>query len=1635
MAGFGEPLDWTRRREEEAKDVFPTLQFSDPDQNMEVDVFASQNLDRPMSAFSQSALGLANYAYVPEPTVEAPDVAPNIEGWTPQIQRRRSIYDEQPAFGSSAEEMAAGYAPPTPERGAFQGAITSPEWSPTKFVLNLDAIKNIVPESLATQIGQAQMPEIQAIEQARQTGQYGGLFSPEFYGNVQQAQQAAESSAPGVVFRAATTPYVTTQGGDAITRAIIERATTPLTYVGGPKIIGQTILGAGLGAGAKEITAALGGGETAQSIAELIGETTPFAPEVYGLAKGTAGVAKTWMQAAEDSLGLARMAEREAAPEAFQIGRAAGEGRVPFYGGTRPGEVPVPLQRPAMAGAADLSELSDDALEASINAFRNAEAAGRPTAPGLFEKLSAEKARRAINEPQKVMPEALPEYLPLPETLARSSPRYRNQTLEFESDLDKALYTVGNVQTRSKSHDKFMDWLRDVTGLEDKEIYAVARERRAEIISDVKTQPNEANVVIPRKETARAAAPEPKVAAAPEPVAPSQAAAAAPTTQAAPPPPPAPPTPPTAAGAGGGSLESAMSKIGAGLDEEIDLRRRGVVEEEKAAGGKTRAARMADARNAAIARGASIEEVQAEVRQAATTGRYRKTFGKPIDISPEEELAIQNEIRRVINPTGTAERAFDENRTIDAIAKLQSGEGIEPSQVRLLAKVLGKDLANKLIRANRGRISTVADLDANAKSIVDSAKRGEKAIATTEQKAFAQRELADALAQQANLEPNNKRLAAAAEKAARRADELSARADDLLQTAAMKTVGESQDALELAAQRASIGNAISELRKAELAQRSGQQLTEQQDALLRIRDLLGRRIAVSDPRAQQIMNVLNAGMAADTANFNRIKNDAPWFSFIKSAIEGGPANSFVAEAFNRANQMKTALLQEGMSETLANRISRAVFDHNVNQHYNGNVPADILKMISDARSVGAGSANLGSFVLLQQRLKNTLFGLDFQALGGILRTAIQEGNIQAAAGLVNRTLAAAHLPHVNTMIDDANISRRAQFAIDGRRYGIGAAAQEPVSGTVLKYAENLPGGFGRTIRAVDNAYSRISDASTRAQYDVLAANLGDLIHEGNLVIDRIIGRRDITNPVVRARSAENANNLIAFGRNAINGNRRAAEGFLVTSASQTRARFGRILDSYVKLANPKSSVEERLHAASMIASQYLVYNTLMQYINDKIGIGEIELDPSKGGYGIITTNWKDKDGNNVQLPVINNDSVQRAFARSIRVLADAKENDKSQKILEQWEKTALGVAGPVIKDVAAGGFGMGYVPGVGYKFGTMTPSERFTSVLPLPATAQPLIRGEGFGATGLEAIGQPVYTGPGSAVNVLEDIANKKYGNTKDFYDRTPRERADVLSENPQLRDKYEQAKIERGGTTGAATVVLQEARKNLQGIDEALKSKRTEGGQPFSAKDWRENYHQILDSLRDKRDAIYINAETQPGKDPVLDGYFKAIDAAVDPTTKKVNWDAVDAYKSKLDNADQKYIEENTGLSVDSPTVRQYKSDVKQIVDSGYFDAGDNIVKEVAKQFGMKGIENRKQFDAELEKQLAPSVGNNPYMLKLAIDKIDGVINQATGKYKLYIFSQHPEIIPLLEKWDYGMSSTGLKLGAAMSMTPAGVR
>jgi hypothetical protein len=394
MAGFGEPWQWTKQREEEAKTIFPTLEVANPDEIMDVDMFRFQNLNQPPTNFSQSALSLANYANIPEPTPEAPDVAPNVEGWTPRISPPQTwgepTYD--PSRPDTLLQRTPGFTPLELYQRVSQGSLgfftgSTPSESARRFVSGVEGEETFSPYELGFV---RNLPEGSALREplARIEAQ---LVDPINLLTMGQAG-AARAIATGII-------------GEEATRAAARAfGASPETQ------------------------------ETLGTIANIAGNIIPVRP-------------KTWMQAADEALGVQQAAERAAVPEALQIGRAAGEGRVPFYGGTRPGEVPVPLNRPSLAGAAEI-------------------------------------------EPS------------LPNELARSAPRYKTQPIDFESDMDKALYTVGNLQTRSKSHEKFMQWLRNVTGMEDREIYSMARQRRAEIIDLAKTQADEERITIPRAVTA-----------------------------------------------------------------------------------------------------------------------------------------------------------------------------------------------------------------------------------------------------------------------------------------------------------------------------------------------------------------------------------------------------------------------------------------------------------------------------------------------------------------------------------------------------------------------------------------------------------------------------------------------------------------------------------------------------------------------------------------------------------------------------------------------------------------------------------------------------------------------------------------------------------------------------------------------------------------------------------------------------------------------------------------------------------------------------------------------------------------------------------------------------------------------------
>lgn len=326
MAGFGEPWQWTKDRLSEAASYFPTLSSTSPDDNLDIDAMRS-NMNELPSMFSQSAMGIANYA------------ASLFKGG----QARPSIYDQGPQFGSSAEEMAAGRAvqtgaaTPAPERAPYQGYEITPSSIAENLLKvvrpNIEGIRNIVPTNIAESIGQYQVenfpaprdlggPTLSPFEAAKRT-----IFNPRFnvMGQAAQAEQIAQE--PGAATRAFTTGYLTSDIPGV--KEGLETLTSPATIYGAaasealsPIIKGLPILPrlglgladvgieGGIGARAIQQAAMATGGELASQFAEDQGYG-PLGQIAAGFAGGAVfgGVsaipalrAKTFKEAAEDAL-------------------------------------------------------------------------------------------------------------------------------------------------------------------------------------------------------------------------------------------------------------------------------------------------------------------------------------------------------------------------------------------------------------------------------------------------------------------------------------------------------------------------------------------------------------------------------------------------------------------------------------------------------------------------------------------------------------------------------------------------------------------------------------------------------------------------------------------------------------------------------------------------------------------------------------------------------------------------------------------------------------------------------------------------------------------------------------------------------------------------------------------------------------------------------------------------------------------------------------------------------------------------------------------------------------------------------------------------------------------------------------
>ncbi len=184
----------------------------------------------------------------------------------------------------------------------------------------------------------------------------------------------------------------------------------------------------------------------------------------------------------------------------------------------------------------------------------------------------------------------------------------------------------------------------------------------------------------------------------------------------------------------------------------------------------------------------------------------------------------------------------------------------------------------------------------------------------------------------------------------------------------------------------------------------------------------------------------------------------------------------------------------------------------------------------------------------------------------------------------------------------------------------------------------------------------------------------------------------------------------------------------------------------------------------------------------------------------------------------------------------------------------------------------------------------------------------------------------------------------------------------------------------------------------------------------------------------MYANAGSIPGKDPVLDGFYKVMDGATDDTGR-VDWDKVDGYKAALPQAQQDYLDRNTGLTFKGiPEVAEYKADVKRIADSGYWDIADAEAQKAAQHFGFAGVQTEKELTNAVRNKILTDLGDSPQTrasLPMFESKLLNPYYSAISQSHALFLRDHQNLVPLFLKWGYGAPTKTL----AQFGAPVGAR
>lgn len=632
--------------------------------------------------------------------------------------------------------------------------------------------------------------------------------------------------------------------------------------------------------------------------------------------------------------------------------------------------------------------------------------------------------------------------------------------------------------------------------------------------------------------------------------------------------------------------------------------------------------------------------------------------------------------------------------TLLALGRLQSGQGLREFEQIALGNVFGPEVLKAIRSRDTSMVANIARTWGVSDADVKAAVRAEElarptgkirpsAVDTPEE--VAARQLSGKVG--AALDAVMKR--SVSRQARRDAAELKM-IDDALQTGARQSKREYESFLK--------------------KNPNAEQLAEQARNLIPdnpvsrpTRDLVGNAIDKWERGNQALLNGVG-----ETRGFQNL------YRLVESAFSGQVTDSFVAKLAVRQMQMESALLRSGIDKDYVAKIGQMLFDREVQLRYGMNVPEGVQRSIDMLK---APSLQGNPVALLAENLaevsesfKNAMFGVgDIAVFGVQARAALQGGWIPGLIGSINRSLTTMHLPHFASLQLADGLPREVSYILDGLHYGRGPSAVTAEGSTPLRYLNPAP-GVGKVSNFLDTQYGRVANTLSDWQFRTVLGGVRETLYEGNLMLLKVLGR-DIRTPSARAKAAEWANMLTGASELAQTGVRSKLERGFWVSPSMLRSSANELLQA-AKFLSPKASAEQRILAATAIVSYGASWLAAGKLLDDWIGDGSFEMDPTKKGAGTITTKLPGMAGA-ISIPFMPNAALKRAFLQSARVIADGDPKEMGDiwaRFVSARETTpARGVVGVTT--------GRGYTPSG--KFSTdLTRMEIAQSLIPAPPIAQ-----------------------------------------------------------------------------------------------------------------------------------------------------------------------------------------------------------------------------------------------------------------------------------------------------------------------------